>query len=139
MTMTSQFAAMTSLSFFCHYFLSLVKFIYWSMFNINIITGSGVLDQKSGNWKFPCLGFAEIRIYLETGASFSSLDTKFGKKVSNKFILYLAKYQGYSLYGFCVIKGKPTGGKITQHPPRLGGCFFYNLITWNYWKVNKIC
>ena len=41
--MTSQFAAMTSLSFFCHYFLSLVKFIYWSMFNINIITGSGVM------------------------------------------------------------------------------------------------
>ena len=28
-----------------------------------------------------------------------------------------AKYQGYSFYRFWVIKGKPTGGKITPPPP----------------------
>ena len=37
-------------------------------------------------------------------------------------LLNSAKCQGYSFYRFWVIKGKPTGGKITPplHPPRLG-------------------
>ena len=52
--------------------------------------------------------------YLETGRV---RDTKFGKNVSNKMLLNTAKYQGYSFYGFEVIKGKPTGrGKISPHP-----------------------
>ena len=40
--MTSKFAEMTSQSFFllCH--VSLVKFSYWSKFNVNIIIGSGI-------------------------------------------------------------------------------------------------
>ena len=57
--------------------ISLVKFSYWSKFHVNIITGSGVMtrdwlylllgiDQKSGNWKYSCLSFAQ---YLETEAS----------------------------------------------------------------------
>ena len=41
--MTSQFSDMTLLSIiFCHCFVSTVKFIYWSKFHVNIITGSGV-------------------------------------------------------------------------------------------------
>ena len=47
-----------------------VKFSYGSKFHFNIITGSGVMTiflyQKSWNWKYPCLNFAQ---YLETGAS----------------------------------------------------------------------
>ena len=35
-------------------------------------------------------------------------------------LLNAAKCQGYSFYLFWVIRGKPTGGKITPPPPRLG-------------------
>ena len=48
-------------------------------------------------------------------------NTKFGMNVSNKILCNSAKCQGYSFYHFWVIKGKPTGGKITPtQPPRLG-------------------
>ena len=38
--------------------------------------------------------------------------TKFGMNVFNKILLNAAKCQGCSFYGFWVIKGNPTGGKI---------------------------
>ena len=43
------------------------------------------------------------------------MDTKFGTNVSNRMLLNVAKFQGYSFYRFWVFKGKPTGGggKIT--------------------------
>ena len=40
------------------------------------------------------------------------MDTKFGKNVSNKMLLNVAKLQGYSFYGFWVIKGKLTGSGL---------------------------
>ena len=47
-------------------------------------------------------------------------DTKFCKNVSNEMLLNAAKCQGYSFYGFWVIKGKPkgVGGKI-KIPPQM--------------------
>ena len=75
MAMTLQFFYMTSSSIFWRWFVSLVKFSFWSKFHANIITGlfrsydnffSYGIDQKSGNWKYPHLSFAQ---YLETGAS----------------------------------------------------------------------
>ena len=35
-------------------------------------------------------------------------DTIFGTNVSNKKLLNIAKFKGYSFYRFWVIKGKPT-------------------------------
>ena len=58
---------------FWRYFVSLVKFSYWSKFHFNILTGSGIMTiffykgltrQKSGNQKYPRLSFAQ---YLKTG------------------------------------------------------------------------
>ena len=43
-------------------------------------------------------------------------DPKFGANASNKKLLNGAKCQSFSSYRFWVIKGKPTGGKITPHP-----------------------
>ena len=40
MTMTSQFSDMTLTSTFWRFFVSLVKFSYWSNFHVNIVTGS---------------------------------------------------------------------------------------------------
>ena len=44
-------------------------------------------------------------------------DTTFGTKISNKMLLNAGKCQGYSFHRFWVVKGKPTGGKITPLPP----------------------
>ena len=41
------------------------------------------------------------------------MSTKFGTNVSNRMLLNAAKFRGYSLYRFWVIKGKPTGGKMS--------------------------
>ena len=46
-----------------------------------------------------------------------AMDTKLGTNVSNRMLMNAAKFQGYSFYRFLVIKGKPTGGKITPSPP----------------------
>ena len=45
------------------------------------------------------------------------MDTKFCTNVSNRILLNAAKYQGYSLCRFWVIKGKPTGGGGINLPP----------------------
>ena len=47
-------------------------------------------------------------------------DTTFCTNITNKMFLNTAKSQGYSFYRFWVIKGKPTGGKVTPYPFRLG-------------------
>ena len=41
--MTSQFAHDVIVIYFWRYFVSLVKFSYWSKFHVNIITGSGIM------------------------------------------------------------------------------------------------
>ena len=93
-------------------FVFLVKFVYWSKFDVNIITGSGIItilfykgltrNQKMENtpaWVLPNIWRPE-RV----------MDTKFGTNISNRILLNAAKFQGYSFYHFWVIKGKPTGG-----------------------------
>ena len=119
--MTSQFGEITSLSiFFWHCFVFLIKFIYWFKFHPSIITCSGVMtiyfykeltrNVEIGNtpiWLLPNiwrLGWVRY--------------TKFGTDVSNKMFLNAAKSQGYSLYHFWIIKGKPTeaGDRIIPTP-----------------------
>ena len=46
-----------------------------------------------------------------------AVDTKFGTNASKKMFLNAEKLQGYSFYFFLVVKGKPTGTKITSPPP----------------------
>ena len=57
------------------------------------------------------------------------MNTKFGTNVSNRMLLNAAKFQGYSFYRFCVIKGKPTdwGRGVKPPPPRLG---LNQLLLW---------
>ena len=96
---------------FWRFFVSFVKFRYWSKFPVNIITCSGLktiyfykgltrnLDGNTPVWVLPDIWrLGQVR------------DIKFGTDVSNKMFLNAAKYQGYSFYRFWVIKGKPTGG-----------------------------
>ena len=126
-TMTSQFSNMMSSSifYFWHCFVSLVKFSYWSKFHVNSITGSGIMAiffykglnrnleiENSPVWVLPNiwrLGWV--------------MDTKCGTNVSNRMLLNVAKFQSYSFYRLWVIKGKRTGGaggggggKISPNP-----------------------
>ena len=93
-------------------FISLVNVSYWTNFNVNVITGPGVMaiffykgltrNNEIGNtpvWGLPNIWrLGQFR------------DTKFSTKVSNEMLLNTAKCQGYSFYDFWVIKGKLTGG-----------------------------
>ena len=45
------------------------------------------------------------------------MDTKLDTKVGDKILLNDVKYKDYIFYLFWVIKGKPTGCKITPLPP----------------------
>ena len=116
MTMTSQFADMTSSSIF----FDVVLF-----FLSSLVTGPNFMSISSlvlELWQFSFVrDWPEIRrleipppeffpISGDWGGRRGVRDTKFGKNVSNKMLLNVAKCQGYSFYRFWVIKRKPTGG-----------------------------
>ena len=121
--MTSQICHMTSCQFFWRYFLSPIKFRHWSKFHVNIITGSGVMTIffYKGLTRNSEMENNPVWVWPNIWKLGQVSDTKFGTKVSNKMLLNAAKCQGYSVYHFWVINGKPTGGdgggKITL--PRL--------------------
>ena len=71
------------------------------------------IDLKSGNQRYPCLSFTPN---LETE---QVRETKFGTNVSNKMLLHAVKCKGHSFYHLLVIKGNPTGGKITPPPNQI--------------------
>ena len=52
------------------------------------------------------------------------MDTTFVTNVSNRMLLNPAKFQGYSVYHFWVIKRKPTEGNLNNEH----SCFIYCLI-----------
>ena len=118
MTMTLQFCDMTStLIFFWRFFVSLIRFSYWSKFHFNINTVSGIMTIffYKGLTRNPEIGNTSVWVLPNIWRLVRVMDTKFGTNVSNRMLLNAAKFQGYSFYRFWVFKGKPTGGgKITN-------------------------
>ena len=112
-----------NIKFFWYYFVSLVKFSYWSTFHVNIITGSGIMTVffYKGLTRNPEIRNTPVWVLPNIWRLGRVMDTKFGTNVSNRMLLNAAKFQGYSFYRFWVIKRKPTGGggKLPTHPPRL--------------------
>ena len=92
-------------------FVSLVKFSYWSRFRVNIITCSGIMTIffYKGLTRNPEVGNTHVWVFPNIWRLGPVMDTKFGTNVSNRVLLNAAKFHGYSLYRFWVIKGKPTG------------------------------
>ena len=121
MTMTSESAEVVSSSTFWRCFLSLASFSYWSKFYVYISTGSGfitiyfyiglTINPEIGNtpaWVLPNIWrLGRVR------------NTEFGTDVSNE-MPDAVKCQGYSFYGFWVIKGKSTKGGDPSSIPRFG-------------------
>ena len=87
--------------FFWPWFVSLVKFSYCSIFDVNIITGSGVMTIYfyKGLTRNPEIGNTPIWVL-------PNIWRKFGTDAYNELLLNAAKYQGYSFYRFWVIKRK---------------------------------
>ena len=97
-------------------FVFLFKFSYWSKFHVNIIIGSEIMTiffykGLTGN---PEIGNTHVWVFPNIWRLGRVMDTKFDMNVSNRMLLNAAKFQGYNFYHFWVIKGKPTGGKITS-------------------------
>ena len=121
MTMTSQFADMTSsskfLTSFCFFFkVSFVRISYLSKFHVNIITGSGIRTISSYKGLIRNSKTQNIPVWVLPNIWWLGRvrDTKLGNSVSNEMLLNAAKCQGYSVLPFLSFKGKPTNGGITN-------------------------
>ena len=101
------------------WFVSLVKFSYWSKFHVNIATGSGVMTIYfyKGLTRNPEIGNTPVWVLPNIWRLGQCRHTKFRTDVSKKMLLNATKYQGYSFYRFWVIKGIPTGGGKIIPPP----------------------
>ena len=101
-------------------FAFLVSFSYWSDFYVNIITGSGIMTIffYKGLIRNPEIENIPAWVLSNIWRLEQVMDNKFGTNVSNRMLLNASKFQGYSVYRFWVIKGKPTGGGI-KIPPLL--------------------
>ena len=109
------------IKFFWRCFIFLVKFSYWSKFHVNVITVSGVMTISfyKGLTRNLEIGNTPVWVLPNIHRLGWVRNTKFGTIISNKMLLNPAKCQGYSLYRFGVIKGKPTGkgGGGVKLPP----------------------
>ena len=101
-----------NVNFFSDFFVSLVKFSYWSKFHVNIITGSGIMTIffYKGLTRNREIGNTSVWVLPNIRRLGRVMNTKFGTNVSNRILLNATKCQGYSFYRFWVIKGKPNGG-----------------------------
>ena len=90
-------------------FVSLVKLLVQSISSL-ILEFWGYDDffykRLAGNLE---IGITAIGVLPNIKRLGQIRDTKFGTDVSNKMLLNAAKCQGYSFYGFWVIKEKLTG------------------------------
>ena len=103
--------------FFWRFFVSPVKFSYWSKFYVNIITGSGIMTIffYKGLTRNTEIGNTPVWVLPNIWKLERVIGTKFGTNVSYKMLLNVAKFQGYSCFCSWVIKGKPTGEE--NYPP----------------------
>ena len=83
-----------SLSVFLTLLFSLVKLSYWSMFHVNIITGSLVLTifLQRGLTRNPEIGITCVCVLPNIWRLEQIRDIKFGTNVPNKMLLNAAKY-----------------------------------------------
>ena len=102
-------------------FISLVILSFLSKFHVNIITGSGAMTSffYKELTRNPGIENTPVWVLLNVWRLEQVKNTNFGMNVSNKMLLNATRCQGYSFYGFWVIKGKPTGGvaPTPPHPP----------------------
>ena len=108
---------------FWRFFVSIVKFSYWSKFHVNIITGSGIttIFFYKGLTRNPEIGNKPVWVLPNIWRLGWVTDTKFDTNISNRMLLNAAKCQVTAFNAFELLtKNWGGGGKITPPPPRLG-------------------
>ena len=98
------------------------KFRYWSKFDINVITGSGIMTIffYKGLTRNSKIGNTPVLVLPNIWRLGQVMNTKFDTNVFNRMLLNAAKFQVYCFHRFWVIKGKPTEwGKITPLPTQI--------------------
>ena len=125
--------------FFWRFFVSLNKFSYWSKWNVNIITDSGVMTI------FFHKGLTRNLKIEKKKAEFCLISSDWGKlEIPNLpwmsmimliMLLNVGEFQVYSHYRFWVIKEKPTTWqiKLTTPPTRLGIIVFISIQYQLFW------
>ena len=80
--------------FFSRCFVSLVNLSFWSKFNVNIITGSGVMTIFLYKWltKNPEIGNTPVPVFPNIWRLEPVRDTKLGTDVSNEMLLQATKF-----------------------------------------------
>ena len=98
--------------FFWSFFVTLVKFRYWSRFHVNIITGSGIMTISFCKvlTKNPEIGNNPVWVFSNIWRLGQVMNTKFGTNVFIRMLLNAAKFQGCNFYCVWAIKAKPAGG-----------------------------
>ena len=124
------FPTWRQITIFWRWFVSLVKFSYWSKFHVNIITSSGFMTIffHKGLTRNPEIGNAPVWVLPNIWRLGKVMDTKFATNISNKILLHTAKFQGYNSYRFWVIKGKPTGAKIKPPTQARVKCEIFDIL-----------
>ena len=107
-TLTSQLTDMASSSVFPCFRVFLVWFSNWSNFHVNIITGSRTMAifVSKGLTRNPYIGNTFIWVLPNIWRLWRVRETKFGMHECWITLLNTEKCQGYSLYGFWVVKEK---------------------------------
>ena len=87
---------------FSNYFVSPVKFGYWSRFHVNIVIVSGVMTIffYKRLIRNPEISNTPFYTLPNIWRSKRVRDTKFGTNVYNEMLLNVAKCQGYKFYSF---------------------------------------
>ena len=109
MTMTLQFCDMTStLIFFWRFFVSLIRFSYWSKFHFNINTVSGIMTIffYKGLTRNPEIGNTPVWDLPNIWRLGQVIDTKFGTNIFNKILLNAAKFRVTALTVFELLREK---------------------------------
>ena len=110
--------------FFWPCFASSVNFSFSSKFHGNIFTGSGVMTicfYTRLTWN-PEIRNTPIGVLFNITRLGWTRKIKFSMNVSNKMLLNVSKFWGYSSCSFWVIKWKPTGSG------QLNGCLYNEAV-----------
>ena len=95
-------------------FVSLLKFCYLSKFNVNIITGSGIMEIYfyKGLTRNPEIGNTPVWVLPNIWRLGRVMDTKFGTNISNRMLLQNSRVAAFTVFEL-LRKNQLRGGKIT--------------------------
>ena len=115
--MTSQISEMTSSTW--RFFVSVVKFSYWSKFHVNIVSGSGIMTIffYKGLTRNPEVGNTPVWVLPNIWRLWLVVVTKSGTNVSNRMLWMLQNARVTAFTAFELLRENQLGGGDKINPP----------------------